>query len=196
MNYTDTCNQRTFSVKTRKAHQLQMHRLLLVLFLFASHVVMAQTQGDVKVNIHFNPVQVITINPSQNTINIEYNTIEQYHDGVENHQKGHLTLFSTSAYEVSVRTRTPQFTSGLDELSVSNLSITATLPQGNINGISFSSIQVDESGKKIISSTRPSLETTFDITYKGAGNPEFMDRVVNGAPTVYSAEVIYTISSK
>lgn len=161
-------------------------------------IVAAQTQNSVKVNIQFNQIQLITINPSQKTINIEYNTIHDYSNGVESLQKDHLKVFSTSSYEVSVKALHPEIrnVNNTDFIPNSSLQLGIILPKGNSDGISFSTIQVDQLGKNIISSMRPSLETTFDIAYKSTGDLDYIKKVNDGKPTPYSTEIIYTITSK
>lgn len=175
-------------------------RFLLGIFMFmlSASYALAQTSSAVRVNIIFKPIQMISVNPSQNTVNIEFNTLQDYENGVENLQRGHLTVSSTSNYEITVKAVEShlRMVNGDGEIAVSNLRISALLPQEMNNGISVASVQLDNQGKSIISSMRPSLETTFDISYRGQGGNHMLDYVNKNGTAVYTTEVVYTIATK
>jgi len=63
----------------------------------------AQSQNSVKLNIVFNHIQNLTVNPAQTVTTLAYNTLADFENGVELVQKEHLTVFSTGAYVVKVK---------------------------------------------------------------------------------------------
>lgn len=172
--------------------------IIALFFILLGENVYGQSESRVRVNIIFKPIQTLTVNPAQEVVNIEFNTLEDYAQGVENLQRGHLTVSSTSNYEITVQAREShlEMVNGDGELSVSNLRIAAILPQQVQPGISVSSIQLDQFGKSIISSMRPSLETTFDISYHGLSMRGMLEQVNQRGTSTYSTELIYTISTK
>lgn len=133
--------------------------------------VLSQTSGSVAINISLHPIQILKINPVQTEVNISFENEDDYQNGVMNYQEKHLTVFSTSGYEVSVYADSP---SGLglpgQEHPLSPLHIGVLLPHTSPGGISMSNIQLQYFKQNIISSNRQDLGLSFDIEYQGVGD--------------------------
>jgi hypothetical protein len=63
-----------------------------------------QTSDEVTVNIKFKPVQSIVVNSGQKTVNLEYNTLQNYQEGVSVTMNDHLEVFSTGGFIVTANT--------------------------------------------------------------------------------------------
>lgn len=173
--------------------------VLFIVLIFGTIPAIAQTESSVTLRVIFNPIQNITVNSSQKTVDIEYTTLEDFQQGVENRQADHLSIYSTGSYEITVHA-TDLFNNIADankHFAPSNLHIAALLPHSNPTGTFVSSIELDHQGKKIIASTAPAYHLNFDIVYKGVGGHVFLEYALNTENTeTYSTDIVYTISTK
>jgi len=153
----------------------------------------------VKLNIVFNHVQNLTINPLQTETTLVYNTQADYENGVETVQKEHLTVFSTAAYVVKVRVADEEFvqTAGLGQqhMSLPNITISA-IPVVQGNRVLVETKVLGTDGRSIISSDNAALNDVYDVSYRGPGGNLFLDYVSKNGQNVFSNTVLYSIETK
>src|SRR5690606_14870186 len=115
-------------------------------------------------------------------------------------QQGHLTVFSTSGYEVSVYSDSPPFQAGEGGGQVQSpigFQVAALLPETATGGISVSNINLQHYKQNIISSMQAYLGMSFDIEYQGLGNNAYLEQVNNAAgTTALKTKLVYTIEVK
>jgi len=177
------------------------NRIILLLFIMLAVIptVLSQSNGSVTINISLHPIQILKINPAQTELSISFENEDDYQQGVMNYQEKHLTVFSTSGYEVSVYADSP---SGSDisgqEQPPSPLHIGVLLPHTSTGGISMSNIQLQQFKQNIISSNRQDVGISFDIEYQGMGDNIYLghlqhnnnlETVVLRTKLTYSLEV-------
>lgn len=169
-----------------------------LLFLLKVMPAWAQHSATVSVNVILNPVQVINVNPNQQTVNIEYKSVSDYENGVEVVQQEHILVFSTSPYEVNVSmpdgfANAPE---NLSEMSFPTIEIAATA-RNDVGETSQSFIELSSIGKRLISNTHPQQSTLLDVVYKGRGNNVMVDAINQyGEKVVFSSRIVYTIVPK
>lgn len=173
--------------------------LLFILFAGMSSA-LSQESGQVTLNITLHPIQILKINPGQSEVNISYENAADYLQGVVSLQQGHLTVFSTSGYEVSVYSDSPPFQAGevgAQGQSPIGFQIAALLPETATGGISVSNINLQHYKQNIISSRQADLGMSFDIEYQGLGNNAYLEQINNALETtVLRTKLVYTIEVK
>jgi hypothetical protein len=154
-------------------------------------------EGSATLNINLYAVQTIEVNDSDHTVNLDYQTKEDYMQGVSLSKENHLKIYSTGGFVIRVRTSDLQLSSSTNSESIDASDITVTAAKGTANGLdSFTSAAVQLSGtdREFISSTTGADRKTFDITYSAKGDNKYLNLFTkNQNPTVYTTQVVYSI---
>jgi hypothetical protein len=159
-----------------------------------------QTSDEVTVNIKFKPVQSIVVNSDQKTVNLEYNTLQNYQEGVSVTMNDHLDVFSSGGFQVKVKTN-GNFTrvGGTETILASEVKVQAAPGTGNTGdfgsgGLPQVSLSSDE--QPLIGGTTGG-NFKFNVTYNNtdAGrNFAYLNKHVRPEETsVYTATVTYSI---
>lgn len=172
--------------------------IILAFIMFAGISVFSQTSGTVNINITLHPIQILKINPAQTEVALNYTDEDNYKNGVRNLQENHLTIYSTSGYEVSVFSDYAAFLSGEAEAQRPSFLINALLPEAAPGGINVSNIQLLNYKQNIISSNRPNFGINFDVEYQGLGNNSYLKHLhsENLEATVHRTRVTYSLEVK
>ncbi|TDS65302.1 hypothetical protein [Myroides indicus] len=170
-------------------------KFLTAFFLFSLLILKASAQNSVTLNINLHPIQTLVINPSQDEVTLNYTTKEHYKSGVTSEQADHLTIYSTSGFQIRVISNEP-----LGKKLPSN-SI-AIIPSSGSKPITQSSIvylkkNLSDQEEPIITSTTGGIDRNFNISYKGAGANMYIDYSdASDTATTYTYNVMYTIVSQ
>lgn len=172
--------------------------IILAFIMFAGISVFAQTSGTVNINITLHPIQILKINPAQTEVDLTYTDEDDYKNGVRNLQENHLTIFSTSGYEVSVFSDYASSSSGEAEVQPPSFQIAALLPDAAAGGINVSNIHLLNYKQNIISSNRPDFGINFDVEYQGLGDNSYLKHLhsENLETTVHRTKVTYSLEVK
>lgn len=170
---------------------------LLIMALFSVNGVMAQgpsnyAQSDeTTVNIKLNPMQAILVNHTE--VNLEYTTLENYNQGVEDTKTGHLTVYSVGGFTVRVKSDGDFMNGDSKFIPAKDVIITATAA-GDSPG-TFSSVELSQSATALITSTTGGFEKNYNVNYsnKLAGDA-FAYAAKEGG--TYTAVVTYEIAAK
>ncbi len=158
----------------------------------------AFSQSDnATLNIRLYPIQTITVNTSQKIVNLDYKTTANYTDGVSLAQADHLTVYSTGAFIVKVKSSSASLTGAKSNIDASDVSISPLAGTSNqlVNAV-YTPQNLSNTDKTIIASSTGSVNKNFNITYKGAGAQKYVDKYFNTEnPTVYTTTVTYTIEA-
>ena len=152
-------------------------------------------------NVKLYPIQTILIG-TDNTVNLEYQTKEDYSNGVTKTMNDHLIVYSTGGFAVKVKSENENlvFTKGstTDNIAANTINLQATLGTGNVlNSSSFSKVVLDKSDKNLISSTVGGTDLKFNVAYNGKGNNDYVNKYYNVEnPNVYTTTVTYTIEAQ
>ena len=155
--------------------------------------------GSVTLNVKLNPIQTLTVNSNQKVVDLEYKTKDDYLKGVTSTQENHLTVFSTGGFNINVKSSSAQLTGSQDNIDASTIQITAangtstTLPSSG-----FETKALGGSGETIVTSDVGGAELNFNVTYKGKGDNEYINKYYNSESptTVYTTTVMYEIVAK
>lgn len=172
--------------------------IILAFIMFAGISVFSQTSGTVNINITLHPIQILKINPAQTEVALNYTDEDDYKNGVRNLQENHLTIYSSSGYEVSVFSDHAAFLSGEAEAQRPSFLISALLPEAAPGGINVSNIHLLNYKQNIISSNRPNFGINFDVEYQGLGNNSYLKHLhsENLEATVHRTRVTYSLEVK
>lgn len=170
---------------------------VILITAFLSKKATAQNASSAVLNIVLHPVQTIEVGGSDNSVNLEYKTREDYSQGVSLNKENHLKIYSTGGFVVNVRTSDQNLTSTATSKSIEAGDITVTAATGTSNGMeSFTSSPVHLSGSDtaFITSLQGAAHKTFDVTYAAKGDNKFINHYTKTQnPTVYTTQVVYSI---
>ncbi|NGM62084.1 hypothetical protein G5B30_09175 [Sphingobacterium sp. SGG-5] len=159
--------------------------------------VRAQSENAaVSLSIVLRPLLNLTVNPEQTTSSLVYNTAEDYQDGVEVTNKGHLTVFSTGPYVVNARLANEEYakiTGETDEaMHLPDVSI-AALPteDGGTSHLETSLLTTED--KSFILEDQPALNKVFDVSFHGPGDGAFLKYASKQGATTFTNTIIYSL---
>lgn len=162
-----------------------------------------KTSDDVTLNIRLSKIQSLVVNAGQKTVNLDYNTVNDYANGVTSEQKDHLEVFSTGGFSISAKASSETL-NGVGEnpntINVSNIALAVTkgsdnnLTEGYLVMATKSNLNV--AGKDIVKSTFGGRNLKFSVEY---ATDHAVDAYINHVvkdetPTVYSTTITYTIA--
>lgn len=172
----------------------------LIILLLGWTGLMGQGSGSVNVDIKLHPIQVLTIHPSQQSVNLNYVTPEDYMQGVRTLNEGHLGVFSTSSYEISVMVEDvslQQLSDGQPSIPLEWLQIIPIMPEGNLDGRMGHTVTLRNHQQSLISSMHPDLGVRYDIMYQGGSNhPIPQLESGSGKPDVISILLNFSIMTR
>lgn len=180
-----------------------MKKLAFFLTIFCalvSGMALAQKTASATLNVKLYPIQTILIG-TDNTVNLEYQTKEDYSNGVTKTMNDHLIVYSTGGFAVNVKSDDENlvFTKDgkTDKIDVKTINLVATLGSGNESGSTFKEVTLDKSDKNLISSTVGGTNLKFNVAYSGTGGNAYVNKYNNVEnPTVYTTTVTYTIEAQ
>ncbi len=180
--------------------------ILVAIFLGGIFAANAQTTPGTKVgtatlNVNLYPIQDITVNPAQKTVNLNYRTAANYKDGVSVNQEDHLTVYSTGAFAVSVNSLKSNLTNAIyaEKIKASDIAVTASKGTNALTGATFSEVTLSNKATQLIASDKGGVNKTFNVNYTASGALEdaYINKYYSAEnPTVYSTEITYTIAAK
>lgn len=182
----------------------------LVLFGLANvNSAMAQSNTDnVTLNLKFKPVQTITVDPTQKTVDFVYQTETDYTSGVTLAAKEkHLKVFSSGGFDVNVKAGGTNFTSDNTALTipVNHVSVTASKSAGNSREYAVIDVAkaLSTTDQLLIQSNGGGKDLEFDVLYDATADAAeaYIDgynasHVDGSGFTVYTTTLTYTISPK
>ena len=156
----------------------------------------AQTD-NATLNIRLYPIQTITVNPAQKQVNLDYKTTADYTSGVSSTQNDHLTVYSTGAFVVKVKSAAATLQGSKSSIDASDVTITPIAGTTNqLTNAVYNARSLSNNDQPIITSTTGSVNKNFNITYKAAGGEKYVDKYFKTEnPTIYSTVVTYTIEA-
>ncbi len=159
----------------------------------------AFSQTGVRLNIELHDVQHLVINPDQSTVTLAYHTLEDYQNGVESVQKSHLSVFSTSGYEVKVKLANQDFVkvgqAQTEKIPAPLIRVKATATH-IAQTVNTASGVLSTNKETIISSDSATLNGLFDVTYTGPGADGLMQYVEKNNTVTFTNDVVYSIETR
>lgn len=153
--------------------------------------------ATVKLNIVLNPIQTIIVNTQQD-VDLVYNTINNYEEGVFKTIKDHLKIFSTGGFEVKVKSDGDLSNGDGSNIKSSDIKILAE--NGTNNEVENSVEGPVELGGPVtlINSDSGGRDLMYDITYnnESGGEDKYINLYKNGGANTYSTQITYTIAAK
>ncbi|MFV0219046.1 hypothetical protein OBK23_05060 [Empedobacter falsenii] len=151
-------------------------------------------------NVKLKPIQTIVIG-GNNTVDLVYQTKDDYSKGVTANMNDHLIVYSTGGFAVKVKSDDENlvFTKDgkTDQIAVNTINLVATSGTGNESGSTFSAVTLDKSDKNLISSNVGGTNLKFNVAYSGTGGDAYVNKYNNVEnPTVYTTTVTYTIEAQ
>lgn len=166
-------------------------RICLLIFLLCGYFVSAQSGATTSLSVQLNNIQSIKVNDSQSAVTIALNNAYEYLNGKSSMLSNHLEIMSSCNYEIKV-SASSHLTGTTETIDVGNITVTPSLgtiggvPQGNI---SLQSPVLSLSEGTLLTSTTGDIHRSFNVEYKVAGGPDFLNKPAD----TYTTTVMYTI---
>lgn len=161
-----------------------MKRLFTItLFCIMLFSIQAQQSDNVTLNIILRPIQTITVNPLQKSIDLVYDSVDKYEQGDSSRQTEHLEIFSSGGFAVQV--------SGTSFEMDGDIKIIADPVQPNPT-YSFTSVDLNQTPTDLIIGGRGGRQK-FNVTYDNSGGAnKYFDKEYK----TYTSEITYTITAR
>lgn len=175
---------------------------LFAAFIFSTISIASAQLGetdDVNLTVKLNAFQSLIVNSSQKNIVLEYKDAADYWGGVSSGvQADHLTVVAAGGFVVNVKAE--DLKSGEQHtIPASSIKVEAAKGSKELSGATYTNLSLKNTEQTLIASTSGGTGTgkTFNVTYTGAGEDEYVVKHVNGEqPTVYTTVVTYTIAAQ
>jgi hypothetical protein len=180
-----------------------MKKLILsaAIILAATVGAFAQKTADANLSVTIKPIQTITVlNP---TVNLSYETTEDYSDGVSKKIEDHLKVYSTGAFQVNVTASDLVQTGGTETIKASGITVFAE--KGSTNGLETIQataepvpLPIGTATSTVFTSPVGGIDRSVSITYKGAGGDEYLNKFFKAKgenSNVYTTKVTYSIEA-
>lgn len=161
-----------------------MKRLFTItLFSIMLFSIQAQQSDNVTLNIILRPIQTITVNPLQKSIDLVYDSVDKYEQGDSSRQTEHLEIFSSGGFAVQV--------SGTSFEMDGDIKIIADPVRPNPT-YSFTSVDLNQTPTDLIIGGRGGRQK-FNVTYDNSGGAnKYFDKEYK----TYTSEITYTITAR
>ena len=161
-----------------------MKRLFTItLFCIMLFSIQAQQSDNVTLNIILRPIQTITVNPLQKSVDLVYDSADKYEQGGSSRQTEHLEIFSSGGFAVQV--------SGTSFEMDGDIKIIADPVQPNPT-YSFTSVDLNQTPTDLIVGGRGGRQK-FNVTYDNSGGAnKYFDKEYK----TYTSEITYTITAR
>lgn len=171
---------------------------LAIVLGLVSNSAMAQTATDqVTLNVKLHPIQTLVVNAGQKTVDLNYTTKADYSDGVAVDQADHLSIYSTGAFAINVKSSSDKLTGTSATIDANTITLTPSLGTSQLTGSTLNTVTLSNVASTIISNTVGGVDKTFNIKYTGADADAYVNKYFNAEnPTVYTTTVIYTIEAQ
>jgi len=183
-----------------------MKKIILTSAIIFATVVGAFAQASVtptaavNLNVKLNAIQSITANAA--SVDLVYNTIEDYNLGVESKQANHLTVYSTGGFTVKVKSSVENLKAnkGAEEIKASGITVTASKGATTLTA-AYTAVNLGLNDAVLISSTKGGVSEKFNVDYKAEGGNVYVNKFFKGTgassdATVYNTVVTYSIEAK
>lgn len=157
-----------------------------------------KAQQTVTLNVRLKPIQTLIVNPSQNVVNLDYKTKDDYANGVSSVNADHLSIYSTGGFQVKVKSSGSALQSGAKNIDTNTILIKASAGTDGVNGAQYAqNVQLSATEATLVTSANGGVDKKINIEYKGAGANAYLNNYIAGQdPTVYTTELTYTIISQ
>lgn len=153
--------------------------------------------ADVQLNVKLNAIQSITANVQN--VDLVYNTIEDYKNGVSKTEQNHLTVYSTGGFTITVQSSADNITASRGNETIESSGITVAAKRtGETKG---APVQLAKTPAVLYQSAKGGADEKFDVTYAAKGENAYINKFFKGTgtaqdATVYTTTVTYSIEAK
>ncbi len=173
--------------------------LTFAIIITAVAATFAQT-ASVNLNVKLNAIQSIVASAA--SVDLVYNTVEDYTTGVKSDQNNHLTVYSTGGFVVKVASSVTDLTASSGSQTIGSSGITVTPSKGTTTLTpTYTPVSLGTTSTQLISSAIGGTSEKFNIEYKAAGGNAYVNKFFKGTgastdATVYTTVVTYSIEAK
>ncbi len=178
---------------------------LLGLVSITANAQTATKTATATVNVKLHPIQTIIVNTPN--VDLEYNTITDYEQGVNVDKTNHLTIYSTGAFAVTVNSDPKDLgklksesTDVTEDIDAENIYVTASDGTDNVldGAVYAGAVSLKQNPTTLFSSLLGGVNKKVTVNYAATHPTDaYVNKYFNEQnPTVYTTTVIYTISAQ
>lgn len=168
----------------------KINSFIAVAVFFIGSAAFAQSD-QATLNVILQDIQSITVNTTQETVNLTLSTVADYQDGVNVDQADHLTVVSTSGFNITAQASGDLTkTSELNTIPVSTVSLTATAGSTSPDGTMGSPVFLSATAPvTLVTGASSNLDAKYDMNFTVSGGTEYLNQ-----PTgTYTTTITYTL---
>ncbi len=162
----------------------------------------AQTPASttVTVNIKLKPIHTIQVT-GDDVVDLVYDSELKYANGVPSSKADQLSIFSTGAFEVKVKSTEFTNTGGAETIDANTVKVTASKGSGNTLTLTAApTVELSGSDQLFIESAKGGRDLKFNVNYEGKGGDAYINKYSKNyntpAENIYTATVTYTLMAK
>ncbi len=174
----------------------KLFSILVALPLLGIGLAHAQTTGTT--SVHVKLVDVLSLAVNNSDVNINFNTVSDYQNGVTVPLSGHLSVTSNKAYTLNVKAAGNFAGTGVNTDVLDPSVVHITLPAGGNNtslGVTPSAVSnLSSSDAALLSSANPAISKLLDVTYAVPSSVSTTSAILGKKADTYTSTVTYTIT--
>lgn len=178
--------------------------LITTMLLLAVLRLSAQSNSaQATINIRFLPVQTISVNSSEQVVDLLYATTDDFENGVSVTHDDHLTVFSSGGFQVTVESTDENLlrSGGSETIPVGDIVVRASNGSNNSQPALFSDVPLSTTPSPLISAANGGNDLAYSVTYdntEAGSGQKYINRYVrsNQPETVYTTSVTYSITTR
>lgn len=173
----------------------KLTNIAIMMIMLLTTKMYAQNSDNVTLNIKLYNIQSLIITNGK-TVDIEYTQKEHYANGNSTKIEDHISVFSTGAFEVKVKPN-DNLINNNNYIEISDIKIIPENGSKSLNLTNLNEITLNKNQETIISSEEGGRDVTFHMTYKAEGEDKYINKInSNENPTIYTTDLLYTITPK
>ena len=162
-----------------------MKKGILMAVLLLVTTMFAQTSQSVNFKINLYSVQSLVINPTQTEVELNYQSKEDYLNGVSTIQNDHLEIYSTGGFKIQAQST--DLTNPEENIDLSSVTLVPSNGSNSIPGSTYTTSTLSNNPVTIIESNIGGVDKNFSIEYIGAGSNQYVNKYHSGEePTTYT----------
>jgi hypothetical protein len=137
----------------------------------------AQASDNATLNVVLADVRSIKLNPAQTTVQLNFNNVNDYQNGVSLTQNAHLEVTSTGGFQVKVKSSGSSLQNGINTIPVSTITLVPSLSSGYADmGASFQTVTLSPIAQQMVTTPNGASRIAFDVRYTASGGQPYIDK--------------------
>lgn len=151
----------------------------------------AQVTDVATLEVQLHDIQSIVVASTQETVHLDVTTAAEYANGVSQNQTAHLTVVSTSKYDITAKaSQDLTHTNATDIIPVTNITLTAAPASNEPGDGAVAPVALSKAASVLlVDNGSADLDANYDVNYDLSGGAHLLN-----IPTgIYTTVITYTL---